>query len=189
MMQGRRLILPVAALALSAVPATSGCASQNPVEDEEPEETQVELLVGFQESVDEELLDRLDILEIHAFDAPPAAYLNVCIPADSDPEAVLAMIEAEPTVSFMHRAEQVFVSFHDRPTTDQPVSAADSAALRQVGGRIRFVFSDPNPSIAVVLPEGTVDALRADPAVESVVPVLVGHFPEQDSVTPCSELF
>lgn len=130
-------------------------------------------LVGFHQSVDRSLLGRAGASVFQVFETPPAAQVRAS-------ESVLARLESETVVAFIipevGDSISAFVTFHDRPTGDDPLSAADSAAVAAAEGRIEYVY-DLIPSIAVVLPAAVVEILRAQAAVEEVIPIEGRVFP------------
>lgn len=130
-------------------------------------------LVGFHQTVDRSLLERAGAAVLQVFESPPAARVRASA-------SVLSGLESEPAVAFVTPEVQdsisAFVTFHDRATGDDPVSAADSAAVRAAGGRIKYIYDDPDPSIAVVIPQSAVEALRSQPAVKEVAPITSNVF-------------
>lgn len=159
-----------ATFAMATATALMAC-SEAPLESQE-EGTLA--LVGFHQSVDRSLLERAEADVLQVFETPPAAQVRAS-------ESVLARLESETVVAFVIRdagdSISAFVTFHDRPTGDDPLSTADSAAVAAAEGRIKYVYDDPHPSIAVVLPAAGVEILRAQAAVEEVTPIEGKVFP------------
>lgn len=139
----------------------------------ESQEEDTLALVGFHQSVDRSLLERSGAAVLQVFETPPAAQVRAS-------ESVLSRLESETVVAFVIRdagdSISAFVTFHDRPTGDDPLSAADSAAVAAAGGRIKYVY-DIIHAIAVVLPAGGVEVLRAQAAVKEVTPIEGKVFP------------
>lgn len=143
---------------------------------EAPLESQEEgtlALVGFLHSVDQGLLERAGADVLQVFETPPAAQVRAS-------ESVLSRLESETVVAFVvpeaRDTISAFVTFHDRPTGDDQLSVADSAAVAAAGGRIKYVY-DIIHAVAVVLPAGGVDILRAQAAVKEVTPIEGKVFP------------